>query len=277
MAVLASLIMLPVGHLTGNTLLMVFGWACVCLVTLAGYAATFIASAWGRRHWDSFNELRRSLRRGLHDGLGPKITTASMRIETARSLLQQDPSAADALLVQAYTEIRDVVAEMRELIGGLHTNCGPRQETLAHSLRELAARFERASGHELKIRVECPQQIQRITPALAEAAYFIVSEALTNVAKHAQATRSRVRVAPFNLGIMISVTDNGIGFPETAAPGVGMTSMLERASELNGSCSIGRGSSGGTEVRAFLPHQGFIFGIQQTKLNAESTGERRAN
>jgi signal transduction histidine kinase len=228
------------------------------------------------RGCDPFDELRRSLRRGLHDGLGPTITTASMRIETARSLLREDPTAADALLAQAYAEMRDVVTEMRELIARMNPRCGPGDQSLPQSLRSLAAKFARASGHELKIRVECPPVLRRLTPELKQAAYFIISEALTNVAKHAGASECLVRVTVFKLGIRISVADNGSGFPAKPVPGVGTISMLERASELGGNCSVKSMLSGGTEVRAFLPYQELIYGASTKEININGIRERSA-
>jgi signal transduction histidine kinase len=116
-----------------------------------------------------------------------------------------------------------------------------------------------------------------VTPGLKQAAYFIVSEALTNVAKHAQATECLVRVATFRLGIIITVADNGIGCPDNPAPGVGMVSMAERASELSGTCTVSRAASGGTEVRAFLPYEDVVYAIGRNEINLEGLRERSAN
>ncbi len=172
--------------------------------------------------------------------------------------------------------MRDVVAEMRELIARLNPRCGPGDQSLAQSLRSLAAKFGRASGQELRIRVECPSVLRRMTPEVKQAAYFIVSEALTNVAKHARASECRVRVTAFKLGIRICVIDNGTGCPVDPVPGVGMISMMERASELGGNCSVSRGLSGGTEVRAFLPYQEIIYGAPKKAIEIGGIRERSA-
>jgi signal transduction histidine kinase len=272
---LAALLTLSLGYRT--SLVMALIWAALAISLLpAVLTVVKLRRVSAQRGCDPFDDLRRSLRRGLHDGLGPTITTASMRIETARSLLREDPTAADALLAQAYAEMRDVVTEMRELIARLNPRCGPSDQALPQSLRGLAAKFARASGHELRIRVECPPVLRRITPELKQAAYFIISEALTNVAKHAKASECLVKVTVFKLGIRISVADNGAGCPVNVVPGVGTVSMRERASELGGSCSVKRGPAGGTEVRAFLPYQELICGTANKEININGIRERSA-
>jgi signal transduction histidine kinase len=84
------------------------------------------------------------------------------------------------------------------------------------------------------------------------AAYRIVQEALTNIAKHAQAQQCTICFT-YQTGLDIEITDDGIGLPQSITPGVGLRSMRERAEELGGSCLIERRAEGGTCIQARLP------------------------
>jgi len=198
-------------------------------------------------------ELRSKLRRDLHDGLGPTVATAAMRIDTARRLLAEDPQAVDALLAQAHAEMHDVITNVRELILELRPHPALRGRTLGQALKGLAAQFQQASGGRLHVTVDCPALLPGLTPAVKRTAYHIVSEAVTNVARHAHASQCRIRLIRVARGICINVTDNGVGLPAEPTLGIGTTSMRDRAEEVGGSCLIERRGSGGTLVLAYLP------------------------
>jgi two-component system NarL family sensor kinase len=90
-------------------------------------------------------------------------------------------------------------------------------------------------------------------PAAVEvAAYRIATEALTNVVRHARARSCEVRLS-LDGGLVVEVSDDGIGVPSDRRPGVGLHSMRERAEELGGECTVGAFGTGGTRVLARLP------------------------
>ncbi len=165
-------------------------------------------------------EERRRLRRDLHDGLGPTLASLAQRIDTARGLVPRDPDAATALLGDLKTQIKATIAEIRRV---------------AYALRPPALE-------------ELPP-----LPAAAEvAAYRIVLEALTNVARHAHAQSCRISLSLAD-GLCLEIIDDGSGLPVDCRAGVGLTAMRERAAELGGVCRIEPGATGGTHVWARLP------------------------
>jgi signal transduction histidine kinase len=104
----------------------------------------------------------------------------------------------------------------------------------------------------LAIAVETPERLPELPAAVEVAAYRITQEALTNVARHAQARTFVVRIVLAD-GLHVEVCDDGIGLPTERHAGVGVTSMQERATELGGTCLIETRPVGGTRVFARLP------------------------
>ena len=100
--------------------------------------------------------------------------------------------------------------------------------------------------------VEVPEDLPNLPAAVEVAVYRIVQEALTNVARHAQAHSCVVRLA-VNEEVGLETVDDGVGIPAECSVGVGLSSMRERASELGGSCVVERAPEGGTRVLVRLP------------------------
>jgi two-component system NarL family sensor kinase len=100
--------------------------------------------------------------------------------------------------------------------------------------------------------VDAPLPVGGLPAAVEVAAYRIAVEAMTNVARHSRATHCRVSVE-LNGALELEVSDDGAGIPARLRPNVGLDSMRERAGELGGTCTIERGPSGGTRVRARIP------------------------
>jgi signal transduction histidine kinase len=193
-------------------------------------------------------EERRRLRRDLHDGLGPTLAALNLRAGTVRALMTRDPAGADAQIVEMRTQIRGLIADIREVVYGLRP---PALDELGliQAIREQAAQY---SSNGLSVSVEAPEQLAPLPAAVEVAAYRIATEALTNVARHAQARRCAVRLTQTD-ALQIEVTDDGLGLPAHHREGVGITSMRERATELGGTCMIERLSAGGTRVVANFP------------------------
>jgi two-component system, NarL family, sensor kinase len=202
-------------------------------------------------------EERRRLRRDLHDGLGPTLAGVAFGIQAARNLLGRDPSGADALLDQALVDTHASVTDIRRLVYDLRPPALD-ELGLVSALRERAAHFQAptteqpSAAGELQVRVEAPEALPSLPAAVEVASYRIALEGVTNVARHAAATTCAVRIT-VNHGLEVEVVDDGRGLRAGWRPGVGLTSMRERAGELGGSCVLEPGPSGGTRLRAHLP------------------------
>lgn len=201
-------------------------------------------------------EERRRLRRDLHDGLGPALTGVALLADAARGQLQSEPAAADRSLLQIRAETKAAIDSIRRLVYDLRPPALDELGLLG-ALREQVARMGRGgqppapSAGPPDITIDAPT-LPALPAAVEVAAYRIIAEALTNVARHARAGHCRVRLE-LGTELEIEVCDDGCGMTGDCRPGVGVTSMRERAAELGGSLSIGPGTGGGTRVRAVLP------------------------
>ena len=204
-------------------------------------------------------EERRRLRRDLHDGLGPTLAGATLRLDAALDLLggdpetgaAPDPAAARALLLELKAQTQVTVAEIRRLVYELRPPALD-ELGLVSALREHAMRYT-GSSDGLHISVEAPSQgLPPLSAAVDVAAYRIALEAVTNVVRHARADSCLVRFSVDD-ALHVEIVDNGIGIQPNTPAGVGLTSMRERAAELGGTCLIERVPNGGTRVLARLP------------------------
>jgi signal transduction histidine kinase len=191
-------------------------------------------------------EERRRLRRDLHDGLGPALAGMALQLESAARIAGRDPSQAHALVGEVRGEVRAALADIRRLVDGLRP---PALDELG-----LVGAIERRaeSFAPLRTEVRAPEPIAALPAAVEVAAYRIAVEALTNVARHANASRCTVSLS-LNGGLRIEVADDGDGLPELLRPNVGLMSMRERATELGGELTVGVAAGGGTRLLAHLP------------------------
>jgi two-component system, NarL family, sensor kinase len=203
-------------------------------------------------------EERRRLRRDLHDGLGPSLAGIALEIESARALVERDPSTARELLARLGSEVQESIADIRRIAYDLRPPTLDELGLVA-AVREQAARLGSAGmgavpgANGLRVAVETPAELPALPAAVEVAAYRIVLEALTNVSRHAGASSCTVRIAVED-GLELEVADDGGGINGRPGEGLGLTSMRERAEELGGSLSIGPGADGrGTVVRARIP------------------------
>ena len=192
-------------------------------------------------------EERRRLRRDLHDGLGPSLGAVALRIDAARNVLRKDPARGDEMLVQAREDARAALADVRRLVHDLRPPALDDVGLLA-AIRQQAHKMPG-----LTVTVDGGDGLDRLPAAVEVAAYRIVSEALTNVVKHASASACAVTLAVDDGDLVVEVADDGVGIrPETPA-GVGLVSIRERVAELGGHCRIECPGEHGTLVRAVLP------------------------
>jgi signal transduction histidine kinase len=189
-------------------------------------------------------EERRRLERDLHDGAQQRLVSMALNIRIARAKLNEDPLAADQLLETAGQELDSALAELRELARGIHpavlTDRG-----LATALETLASRAP--------VPVELAElPAGRLPEAVELAAYFVVAEGLTNVAKYANATHATVGVARENGRLVVEVTDDGIGGANPEI-GTGLRGLADRLAVLEGRLDIDSEQGRGTTLRAQIP------------------------
>ena len=182
---------------------------------------------------------RRRIERDLHDGAQQRLLALATRLQTAKATAQ----GAGDLVDEATTELEAAVSEVRELARGLHPQIltdlglGPALEALA----------ERAA---IPVEVRAPDR--RYPVAVETAAYFLVSEALTNVARHAEATGAVVTVSHQDDRLTVEIADDGSGGADVRR-GTGLRGLVDRVAASGGSLTIDSQLGKGTAVRAAFP------------------------
>jgi signal transduction histidine kinase len=188
-------------------------------------------------------EERRRVERDLHDGAQQRLLALALNLKLARSRIEEDPASAGELLDEASAELEGATAELRELARGIHPGLLT-DRGLVPALEALASRAP--------VPVELTADVARRPAAGVEAAtYFLVSEALANVAKHAEAEHVSVSVGNSNGSLVVEVLDDGRGGADP--DGSGLRGMSDRIAALDGSFSVADRDAGGTIVRASIP------------------------
>jgi signal transduction histidine kinase len=189
---------------------------------------------------------RRRIERDLHDGAQQRLVALALDLGMARERFDSDPAAARALVDRAHGEAKRALAELRDLARGIHpavlTDRG-----LDAALSAVAAR----SPVPVTVEVDLPSR----PPGVVEAtAYFVVTEALTNVARHARARAATVSVRAQRAQegrVVVEVTDDGIGGAD-ARRGSGLHGLADRVAALDGTLAVTSPPGGPTTVRAVL-------------------------
>lgn len=193
-------------------------------------------------------EERRRIRRDLHDGLGPALASITLKLDAARNTLKHDPPATDQLLGELKTQSQEAIQDIRRLVYALRPPALD-ELGLVGALREYATR---SRSDELDISMQVREPLPPLSAAVEVATYRIITEAITNVQRHAHARHCHISLV-VNGDLQLEIQDDGAGLPERIQAGVGMTSMRERAAELGGTCVFENASAGGTRVVAKLP------------------------
>jgi signal transduction histidine kinase len=187
---------------------------------------------------------RRRLERDLHDGAQQRLVALSVQIGMAQKMVGEKPALAARLLETAREELRTALAELRELARGIHPAILTDQG-LGPALEALAARTP--------IPVDLTAMPDERLPASVEAAaYFVVAESLTNVAKYAHAARASVSIARDDGFAVVEVRDNGVGGADPRA-GTGLRGLADRIAALDGRLEVHSPPGEGTIVRANIP------------------------
>jgi signal transduction histidine kinase len=196
-------------------------------------------------------EERRRLRRDLHDGIGPTLAGLTLGLDTARARAADQPALTE-LLGKLKAETQRAVTDVRRIVYGLRP---PALDDfgLIGSLREEVGRLQ-YEAPALTVTLDAPDSEAPDLPAATEVAcYRIVTEALTNITRHALATKCTVRIRLDDQDLDVEVRDDGVGLPEGWRAGVGITSMRERVTELGGDLVIEPALPHGTRINARLP------------------------
>ena len=189
------------------------------------------------------DEQRRKLERNLHDGAQQRLVSLALTIRLARRLLETKPEAVAASLEGAANELDLALEELRELARGLHP-AALTEQGLGPALAHLAKR--------LPIQVDVKATNERLRENIEATAYYIVSEALTNVVKHAQATKAKVDMTLADDVLRFEVTDDGRGGADPFA-GSGILGLRDRAEAVGGTLFVISPPGKGTVVTAQIP------------------------
>lgn len=187
---------------------------------------------------------RRRVERDLHDGAQQRLMALTMNLRLAREKLDADPAATGELLDEAMAELAAATAELRELARGIHP--------VVLSDRGLAAAL---SG--LAERSPVPVEIvaapsERLPAPVESATYFVVAEALTNVARYAEAEVATVRVEREDGVVEVEISDDGRGGADPEG-GTGLRGLEDRVAALDGRLEVRSAAGAGTTVAAVIP------------------------
>ncbi len=187
---------------------------------------------------------RRRLERNLHDGAQQRLVSLSLSLRLAQSKLATAPEEAERLLTAASDELGHALEELRELARGIHPAI-------------LTDRGLEPALQSLVMRASVPVTLaeapdERLPEGVEAAAYYVVAEALTNVAKYAQASAATVRVSRSNGRAVVEVADDGIGGADPML-GSGLRGLADRVEALDGQLRVDSVPGEGTTIRAEIP------------------------
>ncbi|MCI0347148.1 MAG: sensor histidine kinase, partial [Chloroflexi bacterium] len=188
-------------------------------------------------------EERRRTERDIHDGAQQELVGLIAKLRLARNQLRADVEEADAALVELQHDAQTALNGLRELAQGIH----PSVLTDRGLVAAIDARADRCPIP-VAVRVDSGLRSARFADETEGAAYFAVSEALTNALKHSAASRIDVTVTLAGDRLRIAVTDDGIGFAPHASGGTGLVGLADRVEAAGGRLSVDGASGRGTSV-----------------------------
>jgi PAS domain S-box-containing protein len=186
---------------------------------------------------------RRRVARDLHDGAQQRLVEAMIAMQLAHQSAHSDPAQTCRHIDEALTVTKAAISDLRELSQGIHP-------------RVLLDRGLAAAISTLADRMPCPVELditpERFARTLEATAYFVVAEALTNVAKHAHATHAQVTIAVDQAILLLTVSDNGLDGAH-AQPSGGLQGMIDRVMTAGGEFLLESTPGAGTTIQARLP------------------------
>ncbi len=191
---------------------------------------------------------RRRIERDIHDGVQQQVVALMMKVRLARNQVGRGDRTADDALAEIGVDIRDLLTDLRELAHGIHP-------PVLSDGGLVAAVEARAARLPFPVRVVAGAGVRehRFGEDVEGAAYYVVCEALTNVAKHADGTGTEVDLTNGNDELTVVVTDHGSGFVTAGRTGMGLTNLRDRVEALGGRLAVESEPGQGTSVSARLP------------------------
>lgn len=193
---------------------------------------------------DAADAERRRIERDLHDGAQQRLVSLAMNLGLALRTLPDTPPEARQVIAEAHAEALAAIDELRDLVRGLHPVV-LEDRGLDAALSGIAAR----SPVPVRLDVDLPG---RLDPTVEAVAYFTVSEALVNTAKHSRASRVEVSIRRGDGSLRIVITDDGVGGAD-ASRGTGLTGLRKRAASIDGAFSLTSPLGGPTTITVELP------------------------
>jgi signal transduction histidine kinase len=187
---------------------------------------------------------RQRLERNLHDGAQQRLVSVALGLNMVSARLESDPQSARAMLANAQADLTRGLEELRELARGIHPVVLT-ERGLGPALDALVARAP------LPVESETLPD-ERLAAPIEAAAYYVVAESVTNVAKYAHASSATVAIARSNGAATVTVSDDGVGGADPAA-GSGLRGLAARVEALNGRLEVDSPRGGGTRIRAEIP------------------------
>jgi signal transduction histidine kinase len=193
---------------------------------------------------DSAETERRRIERDLHDGAQQRLVALAANLGAAREKLDQDPAEGREMVATAHEEAKAALAEIRDLVRGIHPVI-LEDRGLDAALSAVVARSPVPVSLDVQV-------TERPPPAVESAAYFVVNEALANIARHARATRAHVSIARAGNRLVVEVRDDGIGGADPSL-GSGLQGLRDRVAGLGGTMFVISPPGGPTTISVELP------------------------
>lgn len=224
------------------TLVVLFGFIFGIIAVMATYATAAVTTGAARE--------RARIALDLHDALGHGLTTLSVQLENATRLRSVDPSKADEYVVQGLNTTGSMLIDVRETVGLLR-GADDQHVPFGALIRQLTSDYSQTHDSVVRVRIEV-----RAEPSgsVSIALFRFTQEALTNIARHANASEVYVNVVGTNEDVTVSIADNGRGFT-SQEEGSGLRSMRERIASVGGTLRVNSAPGLGTSVEAIVPRR----------------------
>jgi signal transduction histidine kinase len=193
---------------------------------------------------DATDAERRRIERDLHDGVQPRLVSLAITLGRAQAKFEADPDGARRLLSQAHESAKEALSDLRDLARGIHPSVLD-DRGLDAALSALVA----GSPVPVRVSVDLARRPSRTSEAVA---YFFVAEAVTNVAKHAQATQATVLIGQDDSAMRVVVADDGDG-GAAPTPGGGLAGLVDRLAAVDGTLAMSSPPGGPTRLEAVIP------------------------